>query len=226
MLDVGVPLALAVGSVESLVAIAADRIEVRESELSAQPGELLRGAFRSASSDEAAKILDIKRLLGAAFEQHARPPRQARAKAAADDAATGDDREHRVDARHVRGGGTGIRSRARLRARDSAGSRRRRGRAARRGARPRGDVVARPPAAAAVAARAARLSAGAGRGWTRESRRHENRRRAGGARRGSRASHRGRTGRRASTRFRRRSRHAPAAKRASKPSIAASKVAG
>ena len=85
VLDAGTPLALAVDSVESLVTIAADRIEVRESELGAQPGELLRGAFRSGSNDEAAKILDIKRLLGGAFEQHARPARQARVKAAAAD---------------------------------------------------------------------------------------------------------------------------------------------
>jgi len=85
VLDAGTPLALAVGSVESLVTIATDRIEVRESELGAQPGELLRGAFRSSSGDEAAKILDIKRLLSGAFEQHARPARQARAKAAAED---------------------------------------------------------------------------------------------------------------------------------------------
>ena len=85
VLDAGTPLALAVSSVETLVTIAADRIEVRESELGAQPGELLRGAFRSGSGDEAAKILDIKRLLSGAFEQHARPARQARAKAVAEE---------------------------------------------------------------------------------------------------------------------------------------------
>ena len=66
----------------------------------------------------------------------------------------------------------------------------------------RRDVVARPPAAAAVAAGVARLSARAGRGRTRESRRHESRRRASRARRGSRESHRGGAGRKPSTRFR------------------------
>ena len=117
-----------------------------------------------ADSDDAAKILDIKQLLGAAFAQQPRPARQvARDRAAAADAAAGNDRERRVDAGDVRGRGTRIRARARRRAGNSAGARRRRGRAARRGARPRGDVVARPPAAAAVVARAARLSAGADR---------------------------------------------------------------
>ena len=219
---------LAVDSVDSLVAIAEDRIEVRESELSARPGELLRGAFRSSSSDDVAKILDIKRLLGAAFRSSTRGRRDRRARRAAAEPTQrpATIASAAVDARHVRGRGTGIRSRARLRAGNPARARRRRGRAARRGARPRRDVVARPPAAAAVAARAARLSARAGCGWARESRRHENRRRAGGARRGPRASHLGRAGRRASTRFRRCSRRAPAAKRASKPSIAASKAAG
>ena len=86
MLDAGTQLALAVESVDALVAIAEDRIEVRESELSAAHGEPLRGAFRSESHDAVVKILDIKKLLGAAFAQQARAPRQSRgSKGGADD---------------------------------------------------------------------------------------------------------------------------------------------
>ena len=79
VLDAGTHLALAVQSVDALVAIAEDRIEVRESELSAERGEELRGAFRSESRDAVVKILDIRKLLGAAFSQQARAPRQLRA---------------------------------------------------------------------------------------------------------------------------------------------------
>ena len=79
VLDAGTPLALAVESVDALVTIAADRIEVRESELSAEHGEALSGAFRSESHDAVAKILDIKKLLGTAFAQQTRGRRQPRA---------------------------------------------------------------------------------------------------------------------------------------------------
>jgi purine-binding chemotaxis protein CheW len=79
VLDAGTPVALAVESVESLAAIAADRIEVREAELSARHGELLRGTFRSDTDAEVAKILDIEGLLAAAFAQRGRAQRQPRA---------------------------------------------------------------------------------------------------------------------------------------------------
>jgi purine-binding chemotaxis protein CheW len=75
VLDAGQQLALAVDSVDSLVAVAEDSIETRESELSAREGEVLSGAFRSARDDEVAKILAIERLLGAAFPQQ-RPRKQ------------------------------------------------------------------------------------------------------------------------------------------------------
>src|SRR5688572_11375761 len=78
VLDAGQQLALAVDSVDSLVAVAEDAIETRESELSAREGELLSGAFRSAGDDEVAKILAIERLLGAAFTQQPRRKRQSR----------------------------------------------------------------------------------------------------------------------------------------------------
>jgi purine-binding chemotaxis protein CheW len=78
VLDAGTILALAVESVDALVAIASDRIEVRESELSAERGEELCGAFRSERHDAVVKILDIKKLLGDAFAQQPRPERQSR----------------------------------------------------------------------------------------------------------------------------------------------------
>lgn len=83
VLDAGTPLALAVESVESLVGVAADRIEVREAELSARQGELLRGTFQSEADAEVAKILDIEGLLAAAFAQRGRQQRQPRASTAA-----------------------------------------------------------------------------------------------------------------------------------------------
>jgi purine-binding chemotaxis protein CheW len=82
VLDAGVRVALAVDSVDSLEAIAEGSIETRESELSARDGELLTGAFRSAR-DEVAKVLDIERLLAAAFTRAARPRRQSRSGALA-----------------------------------------------------------------------------------------------------------------------------------------------
>lgn len=72
VLDTGGRLALAVDSVDSLVAIDEGSIETRESELGARDGEVLRGAFRSVRHEEVAKILDIERLLAGAFTQQAR----------------------------------------------------------------------------------------------------------------------------------------------------------
>ena len=83
VLDAGQRLALAVDSVDSLVAVAEDTIETRESELSAREGEVLSGAFRSARHDEVAKILAIERLLAAAFTQQPRAKRQSRVGAVA-----------------------------------------------------------------------------------------------------------------------------------------------
>ncbi len=78
VLDAGAYLALAVESVDALVAVAEDRIEMRESELGAAPGEALSGAFRSGHHDAVVKVLDFKKLLGAAFAQPTRTPRPAR----------------------------------------------------------------------------------------------------------------------------------------------------
>jgi purine-binding chemotaxis protein CheW len=67
VLDTGAPLALSVDAVDALVAVAAENIEVREAELSAEPGERLTGAFHTSERAQAAKILDIDRLLNGAF---------------------------------------------------------------------------------------------------------------------------------------------------------------
>ncbi len=79
VLDAGTPIALAVDAVESVAAIAANRVEVREAELSAGNGELLTGTFHSDADAGVAKILDIKALLAATFAQRERAPRQPRA---------------------------------------------------------------------------------------------------------------------------------------------------
>jgi purine-binding chemotaxis protein CheW len=71
VLDAGTPIALAVDTVDSLETIAEHRIEVREAELGARNGELLSGTFQARGA-EVAKILDIERLLAAAFAQRAR----------------------------------------------------------------------------------------------------------------------------------------------------------
>jgi len=46
VLDQGAPVAIAVDSVHALLAIQADSLETRQSELAAEPGERLKGAFR------------------------------------------------------------------------------------------------------------------------------------------------------------------------------------
>ena len=229
MLDAGAPVALAVDSVEALVAIAADRIEVRESELSAQPGRAApRRVSLGAAATRSRRYSTSRGCSEPRLRSSARGRRDRRARA--EPPAT------------TQRPATSASAASMLVTFEVAGQEFALELAAVQEILPapavvvavpraealvaRGDLVARPPAAAAVVARAARLSARAGRGWTRESRRHESRRRAGGARRGSRASDLGRAGRRPSTRFRRFSRRAPAAKRASRPSIAARKVAG
>jgi purine-binding chemotaxis protein CheW len=78
VLDIGAPVALVVDAVDALISIAPDRIETREAELGAEPGERLSGAFQSAPGRPVAKILDIKSLIDAAFAQRTRPQRQAR----------------------------------------------------------------------------------------------------------------------------------------------------
>ena len=75
VLDGVAPVALAVDSVSALVSVGADRVETGRAALAAQPGEQLRGAFRTEGGQEVVKILDIQRLLAEAFVQRARAPR-------------------------------------------------------------------------------------------------------------------------------------------------------
>jgi purine-binding chemotaxis protein CheW len=83
VLDGAAPLALSVDSVDALVAVAEDNIEVREAELSANEGERLTGAFHTGTRAEAAKILDVERLLSGAFA-HRQSARKARVRTAAE----------------------------------------------------------------------------------------------------------------------------------------------
>jgi purine-binding chemotaxis protein CheW len=61
------PVALAVDAVQTVVTLEAGRIEPRQAELAAEPGERLRGAFQSGKQGELAKILDIQAMLAAAI---------------------------------------------------------------------------------------------------------------------------------------------------------------
>jgi purine-binding chemotaxis protein CheW len=75
------PVALAVDAVEALVAVASERIETRPTELAAESGERLTGAF--AVAERVAKILDIKPLLDKAFAERAERRTRATTRAAA-----------------------------------------------------------------------------------------------------------------------------------------------
>lgn len=70
VLDGAAPAALAVDSVEALVTVALDRVEARQAELAAEPGELLTGTFQIEGVG-AVKILDVKTLLDKAFARRA-----------------------------------------------------------------------------------------------------------------------------------------------------------
>jgi purine-binding chemotaxis protein CheW len=83
ILDLGARVAIVVDEVDALVSIAAERIEKKQAELGAEPGERLDGAFQTGSDNHAAKILDIKALLDAAFAQRSRSVRQLRRSEAA-----------------------------------------------------------------------------------------------------------------------------------------------
>jgi purine-binding chemotaxis protein CheW len=78
VLDVGSRVAIVVDAVDELVTIESERVGEAQAELSAEPGERLTGSFQVGSDGRAAKILDIKGLLDAAFAQRARSERQAR----------------------------------------------------------------------------------------------------------------------------------------------------
>ena len=75
VIDGAAPTALVVDRVDALVSIEASRIETREAELAAQPGEALTGAFKVEADGKVSKILDVRKLLAAAFARHARVQR-------------------------------------------------------------------------------------------------------------------------------------------------------
>jgi len=75
VIDGAAPTALVVDRVDALVSIEASRIETREAELAAQPGEALTGAFKVEADGKVAKILDVRKLLAAAFARQARAQR-------------------------------------------------------------------------------------------------------------------------------------------------------
>ena len=73
VLEGAAAVALAVDAVDALVTVDDDRIETRQAELTARPGERLKGAFPVNGKDGVAKILDIAVLIEAAFVQSGRP---------------------------------------------------------------------------------------------------------------------------------------------------------
>jgi purine-binding chemotaxis protein CheW len=81
VLDGGAPVAVAVDSIDGLVSIPASRLETRQTEVAAEPGEDLSGVFQPPGRSDAAKVLNVRRLLAAAFVQRPRPERVAMAQA-------------------------------------------------------------------------------------------------------------------------------------------------
>jgi purine-binding chemotaxis protein CheW len=67
--------ALAVDAVEALHTVESNRVERRQADLAAAPGERLQGAFQPGPHADAIKILDLGALLSAAFLQRPRPER-------------------------------------------------------------------------------------------------------------------------------------------------------
>ncbi|HEY8005175.1 MAG TPA: chemotaxis protein CheW [Phenylobacterium sp.] len=83
VLDGGAPVALAVDGIEGLVSVDASRMETRQAELAQTEGEALAGAFQADGGGDLARVLDVRRMLDAAFVQRERPSRQAAPAAAA-----------------------------------------------------------------------------------------------------------------------------------------------
>jgi purine-binding chemotaxis protein CheW len=75
VLDGPAPVALAVDLVDALITLDAGEVETRQSELSAEPGERISGAFRLKTGQAVAKILDVKTLLDTDFKPRARSGR-------------------------------------------------------------------------------------------------------------------------------------------------------
>ena len=69
------PVAISVDQVDTLVSLDATRVKISQTELGAQSGEFLRGAFQSQTGGNFTKILDLQPLLAAAFTQTAKTAR-------------------------------------------------------------------------------------------------------------------------------------------------------
>jgi purine-binding chemotaxis protein CheW len=76
VVDVGTRVAVVVDAVDALVAIAPERIELRQTVLGTEPGERLSGSFQTGSDQHVVKILDIRSLLDLAFAQRKLVERQ------------------------------------------------------------------------------------------------------------------------------------------------------
>jgi purine-binding chemotaxis protein CheW len=72
----GVATGVAVDGIEGLVSVEPTRVETRQAELTAEPGEELTGAFQPEGRTEVARILDLRGLLASAFRPRERPHRQ------------------------------------------------------------------------------------------------------------------------------------------------------
>ena len=67
--------ALVVDAVEGLLSPEADRIDRRQAELTAEPGEWLAGVFPIPATEHVARILDIEKMLSSQFGSQAAPRR-------------------------------------------------------------------------------------------------------------------------------------------------------
>jgi purine-binding chemotaxis protein CheW len=66
------PVALAVDAVLELIELPAEKVETRQAELAALPGEIITGAFQVTAGSRVVKLLDIQGLLKTAFVVRAR----------------------------------------------------------------------------------------------------------------------------------------------------------
>ena len=73
VLDGAAPVAIVVDAIDTLVTIAAERIETRSAQLSVERGDQLNGAFPQDDGQGAAKILDVQALLAETFARRVRP---------------------------------------------------------------------------------------------------------------------------------------------------------
>jgi purine-binding chemotaxis protein CheW len=77
-----IPMALAVDATDTLVSVEPDRVETRQVEPAAEPGEILLGGFqtdRTTASQKLSRILDLPAMLSAAFGSRSQPRQDVRA---------------------------------------------------------------------------------------------------------------------------------------------------